>query len=118
MDKLWGNCGSLCVKLVVSKTCKMDAKLIENGMTQTEVADKGGVTLSYVNRITKGWEQIANKTFEKRMDEFGYDVELTYKGQQRESNCLKQKWCRWSSNHHWERVIDMKSIVIMKVQMR
>ena len=54
-------------------------KLIESGTTQTEVAEKVGVTLSYVNRITKGREQIVNKTFVKMMDELGYDVELTYK---------------------------------------
>ena len=57
----------------------LKTKLIENGVTQTEVADKVGVTLSYVNRITKGREQIVNKTFVKMMDELGYDVELTYK---------------------------------------
>ena len=34
---------------------------------------------AYVNRITKGREQIVNKTFVKMMDELGYDVELTYK---------------------------------------
>ena len=32
-----------------------------------------------MNHITKGWEQIVNKTFVKMMDELGYDVELTYK---------------------------------------
>ena len=32
-----------------------------------------------MNRITKGREQIVNKTFVKMMDESGYDVELTYK---------------------------------------
>ena len=32
-----------------------------------------------MNRITKGREQIMNKTFVKMMDELGYDVELTYK---------------------------------------
>ena len=38
-----------------------------------------GVSLPYVNRITKGREQLVNKTFLKMMDELGYDVELTYK---------------------------------------
>jgi hypothetical protein len=37
------------------------------------------VSLPYVNRITKGREQLVNKTFLKMMDELGYDVELTYK---------------------------------------
>ena len=54
-------------------------RLIESGQTQKEIAEKLGVTLSYVNRITKGREQIVNKTFVKMMDELGYDVELTYK---------------------------------------
>ena len=54
-------------------------RLIESGQTQTEVAEKLGVSLSYVNRITKGREQIVNKTFVRMMDELGYDVELTYK---------------------------------------
>ncbi len=57
----------------------LKTKLIESGQTQTEIADKLGVSLSYVNRITKGREQIVNKTFVKMMDELGYDVELVYK---------------------------------------
>ena len=65
----------------------LKTKLIENKTTQTEVAEKVGVTLSYVNRITKGREQIVNKTFVKMMDELGYDVELTYK--KREGNKSK-----------------------------
>ena len=53
-------------------------KFIEEGTTQTEIAESIGVSLTYVNRITKGREQIVNKTFVKMMDELGYDVELTY----------------------------------------
>ena len=52
---------------------------IEDGITQTEIAEKLGVSLPYVNRITRGREQIVNKTFIKILDELGYDVELTYK---------------------------------------
>ena len=60
---------------------EMDLKmrLIESGQTQTEVAENLGVSLSYVNRITKGREQIVNKTFIAMMEQLGYDVELTYK---------------------------------------
>ena len=47
----------------------LKTKLIESGTTQTEVAEKVGVSLAYVNRITKGREQIVNKTFVKLMDE-------------------------------------------------
>ena len=57
----------------------LKTRFIEGGLTQTEVADKVGVSLAYVNRITKGRENIVNKTFVKIMDELGYDVELTYK---------------------------------------
>ena len=39
------------------------------GLTQQEVAEKVGLSLAYVNRITKGREQIVNKTFVKMMDE-------------------------------------------------
>ena len=52
---------------------------IEDGITQTEIAEKLGVSLPYVNRIIRGREQIVNKTFIKILDELGYDVELTYK---------------------------------------
>ena len=41
----------------------LKTKLIEVGLSQTEVAEKVGVSLAYVNRITKGHEQIVNKTF-------------------------------------------------------
>ena len=66
---------------MLQNNVEMDLKmrLIESGQTQTEVAEKLGVSLSYVNRITKGREQIVNKTFVKMMEELGYDVELTYK---------------------------------------
>ena len=65
---------------MLQNNVEMDLKmrLIESGQTQTEVAEKLGVSLSYVNRITKGREQIVNKTFVKMMDELGYDVRLVY----------------------------------------
>ncbi len=52
---------------------------IEEWITQTEIAEKLGVSPPYVNRIIRGREQIVNKTFIKILDELGYDVELTYK---------------------------------------
>lgn len=71
---------------MLQNNVEMDLKmrLIESGQTQTEIAEKLGVSLSYVNRITKGREQIINKTFIKMMDELGYDVELTYKKKETE----------------------------------
>ena len=56
----------------------LKTRFIEDGITQTEIAEKVGVSLPYVNRITRGREQIVNKTFIKILDELGYDVELTY----------------------------------------
>ena len=60
----------------------LKTKLIEGGITQTEVAERIGVSLPYVNRIIRGREQIVNKTYIKILDELGYDVELTYKKRQ------------------------------------
>ena len=50
----------------------LKTRFIEDGITQTEIAEKVGVSLPYVNRITRGREQIVNKTFIKILDELGY----------------------------------------------
>ena len=57
----------------------LKTRLEKEGITQKELAVQIGVSLPYVNRITRGREQLVNKTFLKMMDELGYDVELTYK---------------------------------------
>lgn len=57
----------------------LKTKLIEGEMSQTEIADKLGVTVSYVNKITRGREHMVNRTFVAMMEQLGYDVELTYK---------------------------------------
>ena len=57
----------------------LKTRFAEEGITQTEVAEKLGVSPPYVNRIIRGREQIVNKTFVKMLEELGYDVELTYK---------------------------------------
>ena len=79
----------------------LKTKLIESGTTQTEVAEKVGVSLAYVNRITKGREQIVNKTFVKMMDELGYDVELTYRKKTADWCCGKSGFLNqtFMSNH-------------------
>ena len=53
-------------------------KIIEDGITQTEIAEKIGVSLPYVNRIIRGREQLVNKAFVRILDELGYDLVLTY----------------------------------------
>ena len=57
----------------------LKTRLEEEGITQKELAGQIGVSLLYVNRITRGREQLVNKIFLRMMDELGYDVELTYK---------------------------------------
>ena len=57
----------------------LKTRMIEEGVTQTEIAEGLSVSIPYVNRIIRGREHIVNKTFVKMMDELGYDVELTYK---------------------------------------
>lgn len=56
----------------------LKTKYIESGKTQTKIAEQIGVSLPYVNRITRGREQIVNKAFIKILDKLGYDVILTY----------------------------------------
>ncbi|MEE1157815.1 MAG: helix-turn-helix transcriptional regulator [Atopobiaceae bacterium] len=56
----------------------MKMRMIEDSVTQTELAERLGISVAYVNRITKGREQIVNKTFIRIMEQLGYDVELTY----------------------------------------
>ena len=68
----------------------LKTKLEEEGITQKEFAGQIGVSLPYVNRITRGREQLVNKTFLKMLDELGFDVELTYKKKAAE-------WCVDSS---------------------
>ena len=60
----------------------LKTRLEKEGITQKELAGQIGVSLPYVNRITRGREQLVNKTFLRMMDELGYDVELTYKKRQ------------------------------------
>ena len=57
----------------------LKTRLEKEGITQKDLARQIGVSLPYVNRITRGREQLVNKTFVRMMDELGYDVELTYK---------------------------------------
>lgn len=65
---------------MLKNNVELDLKMrfIEDGITQTDVAERIGVSLPHVNRIIKGREQIVNKTFVKMLDELGYDVVLTY----------------------------------------
>ena len=56
-----------------------EIKRVECGTTMMEVAEKAGVSLVPVNRITWGREQGVNKTFVQMTAELGCDVALTHK---------------------------------------
>ncbi|MBQ8093146.1 MAG: helix-turn-helix transcriptional regulator [Clostridia bacterium] len=71
----------------------LKTRMIEADLSQKEIAEKVGITLSYVNRITKGREQILNKTFVKMMEALGYDVELTYKKKAADRGRGKSVFC-------------------------
>ena len=68
------------VMAMVKNNIEVDVKVkcIENGTTQTAVAEEIGTTKSYVNRIIKKPEGVVNKTFVQMMEALGYDIELTY----------------------------------------
>jgi plasmid maintenance system antidote protein VapI len=65
---------------MLQNNVEMDLKMrmLEDSTTQTELAEKLRVSVSYVNRITKGREQLVNKTFIAMMEQLGYDVRLVY----------------------------------------
>lgn len=65
---------------MVKNNIEVDVKVkcIENGTTQTAVAETIGTTKSYVNRVIKKPEGVVNKTFVQMMEALGYDIEITY----------------------------------------
>ena len=65
---------------MVRNNIEMDVKVkcIENGTTQTQIAEDIKTTKSYVNRIIKRPEGVVNKTFVQMLEALGYDIEITY----------------------------------------
>lgn len=53
-------------------------KCIENGITQTKLAEEIGTTSQYVNRIIKKQNGVVNKTFVQMLEALGYDIEFNY----------------------------------------
>ena len=66
--------------IMIKNNIELDVKVkcIEQGTTQTQIAEDIGTTKSYVNRIIKKPEGVVNKTFVQMMESLGYDIELTY----------------------------------------
>lgn len=65
---------------MIKNNIELDVKVkcIEQGITQSQIAEKISTTKSYVNRIIKRPEGIINNTFIQIMESLGYDIELTY----------------------------------------
>lgn len=65
---------------MIKNNIEVDVKVkcIENGTTQTQIAEDIGTTKSYVNRIIKRPEGVVNPTFIQIMEALGYDIEFTY----------------------------------------
>ena len=53
-------------------------KCIEEGTTQTKIAEEIGTSKSYVSRIVNGKDKIVNKMFIQIFDRLGYDIRLVY----------------------------------------
>lgn len=65
---------------MVKNNIEVDVKVkcIEQGTSQTQIAEEIGTTKSYVNRIIKKPDGVVNKTFVQMMGALGYDIEITY----------------------------------------
>lgn len=65
---------------MVKNNIEVDVKVkcIENGTTQTQIAEDIQTTKSYVNRVIKKPNGVVNNTFVQMMEALGYDIELTY----------------------------------------
>ena len=65
---------------MVKNNIELDVKVkcLEVGLTQEQVATKGGTTRQYVNRVINNKDGFVNNTLVKIMEALGYDIELTY----------------------------------------
>jgi predicted XRE-type DNA-binding protein len=53
-------------------------KCIEEGITQTTLAERVDTSAQYVNKVMKKPDGVVNKTFVTMMEKLGYDIRLTY----------------------------------------
>lgn len=65
---------------MIKNNIELDLKTrcIEEGTTQTKLAEEVGTSKSYVSRIIKNPVSIVNKIYVQMMETLGYDIELTY----------------------------------------
>ena len=53
-------------------------KCMENGITQSQLAEKVGTSAPYLNRVIKKPDGVVNKTFVSMLEQLGYDIEIKY----------------------------------------
>ncbi len=65
---------------MIKNNIEIDVKVkcMEKGVTQAQLAEKVGTSAPYLNRVIKNTDGGVNKTFVNRMDQLGYDIEITY----------------------------------------
>lgn len=65
---------------MIKNNIEIDVKVkcMEKGVTQAQLAEKVGTSAPYLNRVIKNTDGVVNKTFVNRMDQLGYDIEITY----------------------------------------
>ena len=65
---------------MIKNNIEIDVKVkcMEEGVTQAQLAEKVGTSAPYLNRVIKNTDGVVNKTFVNRMDQLGYDIEITY----------------------------------------
>ena len=65
---------------MIKNNLEIDVKVkcMEEGITQSQLAEKVGTTPPYVNRIIKNSEGVVNKTFISMLEQLGYDIEIVY----------------------------------------
>lgn len=65
---------------MIKNNLEIDVKVkcLEEGLTQSQLAEKIGTSAPYVNRIIKKPEGVINKTFVSMMEQLGYNIELIY----------------------------------------
>ena len=65
---------------MVKNNIEVDVKVkcIEQGKTQSKLAEEIDTTKSYVKRLIKKNDSVVNNTFVKMMEALGYDIELHY----------------------------------------
>ena len=65
---------------MIKNNIEIDVKVkcMEKGVTQAQLAEQVGTSAPYLNRVIKNTDGVVNKTFVNRMDQLGYDIEITY----------------------------------------